>query len=758
MLSFGPYRLDPERGQLRRGTQIVKLTPKALAVLRYVVERPGQIVTKEELFRAVWAETVVSDAALTYCIQEVRRALRDDAKKPRYIETVHRRGFRLIAAVTEQIDELAPHFERIEEPLVPVPFFSPAPAPLEDPNTSFLPAAPAPAIAGEEHGEGFPRPSQANGKDQTVPPAPQRYWPKGALALAGLLLLVGLVGVVQYLSLRPLAPSAPSPSEQPQPLPLPDKPSIVVLPFTNLSGDPGQEYFSDGLTDVLTGDLSKISTLFVISRNSAFTYKGKAVKVQDVGQEMGVRYVLEGSVQKADQRVRITAQLIDATTGYHLWSEQYDRPLTDIFALQDEIVQKIVTTLKLQLTLQEHGYIMRKRTDNVEAYDAFLRGVEYLFRFTKEANAQARQLFEQALTLDPQYAEAYAWLGVTYRLEWVMRWSTAPQTLERVLALAHQTRALDDSLPGARWLLSFVYTQQQQYDQAIAQGERAITLDPNNADSYAVQASVLNLAGRPEEALRMVKQAMRLNPRYPPWYLLDLGAAFRMTGRYAEAITALKEAVNRSPNELAHLGLAASYLFQWISQQSTEAQTLAQALAAAQQVLALNNASAAGHALLGYVYLWQKQYESALAEMERAIALAPTEAIFYALLAEALGCVGRPEDAIATVEQALRRTPFVADEHLSFVGAAYDLAGRPEEALAPLQRYLARYPNILGARLMLAAVYSELGREAEAWAEAAEVLRLNPQFSLPVHRQRVPIKDPVVLERHLATLRKAGLK
>jgi adenylate cyclase len=154
-----------------------------------------------------------------------------------------------------------------------------------------------------------------------------------------------------------------------------------------MSKDPDQEYFSDGLTEVLTGDLSKISSLFVIARNSAFTYKGKAVKMQDVGREMGVRYVLEGSVQKADQQVRIAAQLIEAETGYHLWSEQYDRPFKDIFALQNEIVQKIVTTLKLQLTLQEQGYIVRKHTDNLEAYDAFLRGVEYFWRFAKETNA-----------------------------------------------------------------------------------------------------------------------------------------------------------------------------------------------------------------------------------------------------------------------------------------------------------------------------------------------------------------------------------
>ena len=243
-----------------------------------------------------------------------------------------------------------------------------------------------------------------------------------------------------------------------------------MLPLVNLSGDPEQEYFSDGLTEVLTGDLSRISSLFVIARNSAFTYKGKAVKVQDVSKEMGVRYVLEGSVQKAEQHVRITVQLIDATTGYHVWSQQYDRPLKDIFALQDEIVQKIVTTLKLQLTLQEQGFVVRKHTDNLEAYDASCAGWSIISRLTKEANAQARQMFEKAIALDPQYAEAYAWLGLTYWLEWVFRWSADPQTLERAFALAQQALALNDSLPSAHSLLGMVYAQKQQYDQAHSGG------------------------------------------------------------------------------------------------------------------------------------------------------------------------------------------------------------------------------------------------------------------------------------------------
>src|SRR5262245_33183753 len=199
---------------------------------------------------------------------------------------------------------------------------------------------------------------------------------------------------VEALTTEPGKDKVTSPGSTPASSP-PDKPSIIVLPFINMSNDPEQEYFSDGITEDITTDLSRISSLFVISRNSAFTYKGKAAKARDISREMGVRYILEGSVRKAGERVRITAQLIDAVADHHLWAERYDRSLTDIFALQDEIVQKIVTTLKLQLTLQEQGWIMRKYTDNLEAYDAFLRGVEYFWRDTKEAVAQARQTCEK---------------------------------------------------------------------------------------------------------------------------------------------------------------------------------------------------------------------------------------------------------------------------------------------------------------------------------------------------------------------------
>jgi adenylate cyclase len=333
---------------------------------------------------------------------------------------------------------------------------------------------------------------------------------------------------------------------QPPLLPFPDKPSIVVLPFVNMSKDPEQEYFSDGLTEDLTSDLTRISSLFVIARNSAFTYKGKAVKVQDVSREMGVRYVLEGSVRKAGDQLRITAQLVDGTTGGHVWSERYDRLLHDIFALQDEITQRIVTVLRVEMQEAELERVQRLPTENLTAYDSLLRGVEYYLRSTKEANAQARQLFERAIELDPRYATAYAALGWTHFTDWGLQWSQDPQSLERASELAHKAIVLDDSLPQAHMLLSFVYQLKNQLEPAITEAKRAIALDPNGADSYAALAEALSWTVQSEEAIALAEKAMRLNPRYPVYYLMSLGRAYAVAGRTEEAITALKSALARN--------------------------------------------------------------------------------------------------------------------------------------------------------------------------------------------------------------------
>jgi tetratricopeptide (TPR) repeat protein len=246
---------------------------------------------------------------------------------------------------------------------------------------------------------------------------------------------------------------------------------------------------------------------------------------------------------------------------------------------------------------------------------------------------------------------------------------------------------------------------------------------------------------------------------YPPWYLNDLGWIYELMGQYGESIATLKETVSRSPNFMtAYMLLAYSYWMQWLSQQSPTTQTLEPALTAVQQALTLNDSYHWNHIVLGLLFLYQHQYEPALTEMKRAVALMPTQAWSYTALAEVLSCIGQTEEALAAIAQVQSLKPAVVDDHLGAIGTAYTVAGRYEEARAPLQRFLSRYPNILPVHLMLAAVYSELGQTAEAQKEAAEVLRLNPNFSLEMHKQRMPIKDPAVLERHLAALRKAGLK
>ncbi|MBI3799504.1 MAG: tetratricopeptide repeat protein, partial [Deltaproteobacteria bacterium] len=318
--------------------------------------------------------------------------------------------------------------------------------------------------------------------------------------------------------------------------------------------------FSDGITEDLTTALAKVSALFVIARNSAFVYKGKPVDVKAVSRELGVRYVLEGSVQRADNRVRITAQLVDGSSAAHVWAESYDRELKDIFAVQDEVRQKIVLALKVKLMPEEQERFRRAPTDNLEAYDYYLRGAEYHRRFTKESNAQARQMFEKAIELDSQYAAAYAALGLTYSQEWAWQWSQDPQTLERAFALAQRAIALDDSLSVAHRVLGRVYVWKKQHDLATTEGERAITLDPNDADNYVTLSLTLNLAGRPEEAARLAEQAMRLDPHYPIQSLNSLGWAYLLLRRYEEAITVLKKALPLNldfmPN---HYFLAVSY-------------------------------------------------------------------------------------------------------------------------------------------------------------------------------------------------------
>jgi adenylate cyclase len=386
-----------------------------------------------------------------------------------------------------------------------------------------------------------------------------RKWGWKTVAAGVLVLVVLAGGLVWNFYLR--APRIEPASVDKMAFPLPDKPSIAVLPFVNMSDDPKQQFFSDGITEEIITALAKVPHLFVIARNSTFAYKGKSVNVQKVSEELGVRYVMEGSVRTVGNRVRITGQLIDALTGHHLWAERYDRALKDIFALQDEITMKVLLALEVKLTEGEQARLYGKGTDNLEAYLKVLQGREHKYRFTKEDNALARQMFEEAIALDPEYAMAYRFLAGTHLMDvWFRSTKSPQQSLDRAIELGQKAIALDDSLAGAYGLLGQLYTMKRQHEKGIAEAERAVALDPNSADAHAFLGQNLHYAGRHEEATALLKKAIRLNPIPPNWYLLFLGHAHRAMGRYEDAIAQYKEALHRRPNNLfAYTGLAASY-------------------------------------------------------------------------------------------------------------------------------------------------------------------------------------------------------
>jgi len=391
------------------------------------------------------------------------------------------------------------------------------------------------------------------------------YWQGGALSLAGLAILVATIVLVPRLSLNPQPTRASiRPKDKPA-LPIPSIPSIAVLPFTNLSGDPDQDYFSDGVTDQLITDLSRLPGLFVIDRNSVFTYKGKAIKVQELSRQLGVRLVLEGTVRRADNRLRIAVQLVDAISGANLWSQRFERSPRDIFAVQDEIVKRVVTTLGLMFKLGQRGVPAGGRahgTDNLEAFDDFLRGIWFAFSMTEAGHTHARRMYEEAIVLDPKYADAYVALGFIYLEDWFSQWTRDPQTLNRASALARQAIALDDSLPGAYQLVSMLDVfKDRRYDSGIADAERAIALDPNSASGYFILANILDFSGMPGAGIENLNKAIRLDPVNRDFYLLEVGFAYIGMGRYSEAVLVHRRFLARYPDSMTgHLQLAIVYV------------------------------------------------------------------------------------------------------------------------------------------------------------------------------------------------------
>jgi adenylate cyclase len=385
-------------------------------------------------------------------------------------------------------------------------------------------------------------------------------WRRKAIFAGAIAVLVAAIAVAIWnFYLRP-PPIEPAFVEK-MAFPLPDKPSIAVLPFENLTGDPQQEFFSDGMTEEIITALSKVPYLFVIARNSTFSYKGKPVKIRQVAEELGVRYVLEGSVRRAGDRVRVAAQLIDAIKGHHLWAERYERELKDTFALQDEITRKILSALEVRLTKGEQASTRRKGTDNLEAYLKVLQAIEYLRRTSKEGVSLARQLAEEAMALDPEWARPYRIVAACHITDifWGLS-KSRKKSMEQAVEMVQKAISLDESDPGGYQILSMIYQFKRQYERALAEAERAIALDPNGADAYSRLGTVLAQAGRQQESIAPLEKSIRINPMAPSLYFRRLGTSYRDTGRYEEAIAVFKKAINLAPDSLyAHVGLAATY-------------------------------------------------------------------------------------------------------------------------------------------------------------------------------------------------------
>ena len=393
--------------------------------------------------------------------------------------------------------------------------------------------------------------------------------PKGSwhLALAVIVVVALVIGSISLLRIYSgsKSPRKEDPSADNAALKLPEKPSVGVLPLANASGDPSQDYFSDGITEEIITSLAKIPNLFVIARNSSFKFKGKAVTAQEVGRDLGVRYVLDGSVRKSGNRIRIMVRLVDAENGLQLWGDRYDKEMNDIFAIQDEITRKVVVELRVKLLQGEQARIWEERSPpkNLEAYEKTLQGREYVSRNTKDANREARKLFSDAIELDSENARAYAGLAWVCVSDMWWGWSKHPDADGWD---AHQNAqkaiSLNASLDEPHFVMGSLYLVQRQYENAVKEGEKAVALNPSGADASAFLGIILNYAGNNEEALHHVERAIRLNPMPPFWYLEFLASCHLSARRYEEALSALKRAVKiDSESPLVYLTLAVTYSF-----------------------------------------------------------------------------------------------------------------------------------------------------------------------------------------------------
>jgi adenylate cyclase len=387
-----------------------------------------------------------------------------------------------------------------------------------------------------------------------------RQWQKTALIVLAILIVVAAAFVVWRLYFRPTPPLEVA-SKEKMAFQLPDKPSVAVLPFTNMSGDPKEDYFGDGIAEEIITALSKTPKLFVISRNSTFVYKGKPVSIKEVAEALGVQYVLEGSVRKTGNKVRITAQLIDALSGHHLWAERYDRDLKDIFAIQDEISLKITSVLNVKLSDGEIALLLGKGTKNLEAYLKLIQTRSLIIRVNKENNAQAKKMVEEVIRMDPNYPMAYALLAIIYYYDVILGASQSPrESIARGIEMAQKSISLDNKISFPHGALSLLYVLKNDYDKAVSEAEIGVALEPNSAYSYSFLGHGLFYSSRYSEAISAFEKSIRFDP-IPPYVTLNgLAHSLRVVGRYEEAVPIFKKLLQKLPDNLmGQLGLTATY-------------------------------------------------------------------------------------------------------------------------------------------------------------------------------------------------------
>jgi len=506
---IGEWTFYPDILQLKRDDGSIKLEPRVAYLLLHLARNVGKPLSRDDLMETVWPNLVVGDEALTSAINKLRKAFADDSHHPEVIETIPKVGYRLIASVE----------------------FIPAE------NTADTPGRTANLAQSKYSGH-------------------HRVYI--AVSAAFIIILILMTSAPWFSTEQEEGESTFLLDETL----LSDKPSIAVLAFENLSAEADQEYFSRGIAEDIITDLSQLSNLAVIARTSSFTNDLASMKVQDIGNNLGVKYLLLGSVRKAGNQIRITVQLVDSESGQQLWAERFDRELNDIFAVQDEIAEKIISSLSIQLRGDEQQQLAHNQTDSFEAYDLFLQGQELRSSYSREGTAAAAEIFRRAIGLDPDFARAYGALAMMLTRQVASGYSNTPtENNGRALNLARKAASINPESPQVQWALGYVYMYQKQFDKALEALQRAVSLSPSYADGYALLALINNNMGRGEEAVRLIEKGMELNPYYSWDYLYNLGRAHYALGNYEQAAEYLQQALerNEAPSH-PRIFLVASYV------------------------------------------------------------------------------------------------------------------------------------------------------------------------------------------------------